>query len=360
MWVFGSLLACHPWDEAVVDGLRTLERSFRTDHAGLATLRIDLDEGETAFLVTTLVPDNARVRVDSLTDPDGTEAFNADVVLRTTEAKTSAVWLSTVNTFGWPIQRGDREPDGDRWNVDLLTTDSTGVPLAADCVSTVLIKTDDNFSRGTLQVVVVYTDGVDDEADWVLAVASAVDAWGALMAERGVDLDVSFAQWSGDPVGAPGFSDPLPWEELSAAQPLGSIKVVLAHVIAEFPAALGITGNIPAPLIPSGQSGVLVGLDYAAGIDGSFSELEIQLLAETLAHESAHATGVFHPVEVDWDLYDALPDTPTCVTEQSCEAEFSSNLMFPYPICTSAFSCIAQTDLTDDQVSMVQRFVATR
>ena len=94
----------------------------------------------------------------------------------------------------------------------------------------------------------------------------------------------------------------------------------------------GLAGDIPAPLVPTPDSAVLISMDMARGPDALFSEEEVRILGETMAHEVGHLLGLFHPVEIDLDAWDALEDTPRCERTAPCERQLGDNVMFPYPV----------------------------
>ena len=75
-----------------------------------------------------------------------------------------------------------------------------------------------------------------------------------------------------------------------------------------------------------------------------------------MAHETGHFLGLFHPVETDYDLFDAIDDTSECSLRTECEDLLGSNLMFPYPVCTFA-SCVTQDQLTSGQSDVLQQNV---
>ena len=106
----------------------------------------------------------------------------------------------------------------------------------------------------------------------------------------------------------------------------------------------------------STRSAVLVNLALSSGPDGKFDEVETRILGETMAHETGHYLGLYHPVESTWNRWDALPDTPDCNREADCQDAFAQNLMFPYPVC-GITSCTAQSDLTPDQAGVVHGHV---
>ena len=104
---------------------------------------------------------------------------------------------------------------------------------------------------------------------------------------------------------------------------------------------------------------VVVGWWANAGPDGNFSENDIQLYGETLAHEVGHYVGMYHPVEWSYASWDALDDTDACTNMRDCEAALGGNNMFPYPICGPG-GCRRQSDYTSDQGGVMLRYTGVR
>ena len=90
---------------------------------------------------------------------------------------------------------------------------------------------------------------------------------------------------------------------------------------------------LPGTLLPGPRSVTLVGWLNHAGVDGVLDADEEQILAETIAHEVGHYVGLFHPVESDYDSWDAIPDTVECKEFYTCEQQLGKILMYPYPVC---------------------------
>ncbi|MEM6926414.1 MAG: hypothetical protein AAF602_05770 [Myxococcota bacterium] len=125
---------------------------------------------------------------------------------------------------------------------------------------------------------------------------------------------------------------------------------------------VGLAGGIPGAASATPRSAVQVSTLGAAGTDGRFDGDDIRLLAETMAHETAHYLGLFHPVEAiargtPWSVFDALSDTPRCGSRRTCETRLGSNLMFPFPVCEPGASCDPQEVLTEEQATVMQRYV---
>lgn len=117
----------------------------------------------------------------------------------------------------------------------------------------------------------------------------------------------------------------------------------------------GIAGGTPVPLGMHGTagSGLVIASDmYVAARDAV-------KFGRTLAHEIAHALGLFHTTEVDGSVFDPLPDTPVCAKQRDanrdglldaseCRDFGADNLMFPTSDATGS-------TLSDDQVAVLQR-----
>ena len=120
----------------------------------------------------------------------------------------------------------------------------------------------------------------------------------------------------------------------------------------------GIAGGIPGTLSRTDNALIVVSWLANAGGDGAFSEADVQLFGETLAHEVGHYMGLFHPVELTYDFWDALSDTEVCDSQNECESAMRDNLMFPYPVCDWT-ECVAQEVMTDQQVGVKHRYTGT-
>jgi hypothetical protein len=135
------------------------------------------------------------------------------------------------------------------------------------------------------------------------------------------------------------------------------ITVVVGDYIAMIgTSVVAATGNIPASLVSTSRSVILVSWLGVCGTDGIFSEDDIEAYGESLAHEAGHYAGLFHPVDgAFFDHWDALDDTEGCTDQSTCEASLGENLMFPYFVCSKK-GCTRQRDLTPDQGGVLHRY----
>ena len=97
-----------------------------------------------------------------------------------------------------------------------------------------------------------------------------------------------------------------------------TMLVVFGSWIDSDPMRLGYSGSIPGPIAPHPRAYIGVSWMAHAGVDGEFSEQDIRIMSETIAHETGHYLGLFHPVELDFSALDALDDTPECDNLNEC------------------------------------------
>jgi len=344
------------WTEEQVNGLRHLATAEVSGRGGRVRVKVPVLEGETAMLFTAdAEPDHKAVFLGA-TSPGGDKVYDVDTEWASGVEKTGARYATDVVSLNWPILRSDAPLDPGRWTVDLGLVDSDlnyqrGVSADLD----VVLEQDPDFSGGTLGVRLVFAGATQDDATVKDAVHQAVDTWKTLYAQIGVDLVVTEGTWPDGQLTKPGETSGDAYASISAETALGTVTVVIVDGIEGSPDIFGVAGGIPGPLVPTAYSVVTVAALTHAGGDGVFDAEEIRLLAETMAHETGHFLGLFHPVEQTWDAWDAVDDTPQCDSQASCIQALGSNLMFPYPLCTTT-SCRPQDELTPGQGAVVNRY----
>jgi hypothetical protein len=354
-----ALGGCAVWDGDELLSLQHRFRTITTGPDGYATVRIPRDEvAFTKVLVASSDVEGVRtVYVDRVATDDGTvmRRFLADLDIG--EWRTGAVSDQQVNHFNWPIS--DDEPDigGEHLRVVLcaVNPDRTLAPGAQLLVET-LQATDDDFFRGTLGVNLIYAGGTADDPEVVAAFTDAAERMRAIFADTGLEVELFSESWPDGDLPRPGFGSPAAWTELTTSTDNLAIDVVVAYGIAGSEAdVLGAAGSIPGGLIGSARSGVILSATANAGPDLRFSDGEVDLLAGTMGHEIGHMLGLFHPVELSYDRWDALLDTERCTTEAGCQGALGRNLMYPSALCSQS-GCLTQTDITANQVSVLHRY----
>jgi hypothetical protein len=243
--------------------------------------------------------------------------------------------------------------------VSIATTDKKGNYQGnIDVNATIFQRVEDDPSKGTLKVVVAYAQGVDQDAEVVDAVNKAMDRWKEIYATYGITLS-----WRTDTIDVdPALPDSDPGEsgykDYTATLTDHEVVMVIGQRINKDIELYGEAGGIPGAMVPSNRSVVAVGWEANAGADGVFSDADIELMAETMAHETGHYLGAYHPVEEDYKYWDALDDTEDCTTEKSCDSDLGTNLMYPYPVCVNPKKCTVQDQLTPEQITVFNSFIS--
>lgn len=356
-----SLLGCAPSLSERVEGrFRVLEGSVPAGRDGIARADIVPQDGENVMQVVAVPVDPSLfVHVRRFGMPDGGHAYSAAEELGGDRQRSNAGYLGEVAVLGWPITPHDPAliPGGSHpLELGLASQELGYVPGWLEL--TVLLSTDDDRRAGVLQVDLVHLGEMGVDPAWRGATAGALEHWAAIYAERGVTLDVVERALPIPHIGPPTGSDAALWRHLAATGPPGHLRVVVSP---EHPGdadvVIGSAGGIPGAFVPTGRTGVRVSPERICGVDGACEPAELRLYGETLAHEVGHHLGLFHPVETDFDAWDALPDTVECESPEVCEQSLGANLMFPYTVCTFT-TCMAQDIVTPHQTEVLHHAIA--
>lgn len=358
-WTLLLAAACgSDLDEVLDGGRRHLYGTVRASASGTARLKVPIDPGDAAMLITAEVPRPWAVHVRSLTDPSGTEVFQAFEFVSSDHNKTNGGFVASTATLNWPVLQADPGLAPGKWEIEFGVVDEQLEFTQQDVAVDILLKSDADLGAGAIQVAVVFTGGSEQDEELREAVRDAKEIWRELYASIGIDVqfgdDRGFAV---DEVGAPAFGDEGAYREIATQTGVPHVNLVISPRITGtgLEQIFGIAGDIPGPLVPTPRSGVQISATLAAGPDGRFSDEDTRLLAETMAHESMHFLGLFHPVEATYDAWDVLGDTPECATESGCIDELGKNLMFPFPVCSVA-SCDPQDVITAEQAAVAHRY----
>ena len=329
-----------------------------SDTMGLVELIVPMRVEDSSILLT--VQSEAYLALEEVYDA------NSDLILSTEDwyfsntALTDAFFPDATDmVFNWPVRDGDPELTEGNWTFVFSTLNSLGVYTSGQVATAYTqIKEDTDLSQGTLAITVGITPLAEADAEVDLAVDAALDCWQDLW--LGIGIDVQFSRRS------VALSENIPFPESSPEiQQIAEegsdedILMIIGESISGLSDTYGIAGSIPGTLLATERSAVSISWLEHAGLDASFSASEIQVMCETMAHETGHYIGLYHPVESDYLAWDALEDTVECFDSWDCEAALSTNLMYPYPIC-SGNSCVQQTELSQNQQAVVHRYTGTR
>ena len=214
---------------------------------------------------------------------------------------------------------------------------------------------------GTLRIALGYGGTLGSNPVITEALEEAIEVWSNIWSPYGLSFEHRVIEST--------FGARLPYPEkddavtdIAATIDPDELLLLVGDNIGGEGGLLGIVGSTPGTLLATPRAAVLVSWLEGAGPDGVFSAPEIQLLGETLAHEFGHYMGLYHPVESDYDAWDALDDTIDCSAQDECERILKNNLMFPYPVCEAGdeSACVEQTLLSEQQRAVLHQYTGTR
>ena len=359
-----ALAACHtPWEEADVDGARLLTHTQHASPNG--RLRVDLEvlDGETSLILSASTDTDHITFLARIFDPEGDEVWTGRDLWESPYNRSTAAFAASTTVLKWPMDAEDTPLRPGRWRFD-VRTDQLDDPIDLAAV----VKADPTPHAGALAITLYVPDALPERLS--SALDPAIAHWRDAIAAP-VDLDLDVQRLAVDlptTLSRPGGADGDTYAALAADRDLRRVPVFAVQDIGDSPGVLGIAGNIPGPLTPTGRTAVTLDLTEGAGRDGTYDAAEIRLLGETMAHEVGHFLGLFHPVELPDDRdqpdhWDALSDTPECSRLPACISTLGSNLMFPAPVCLdpAGAACdgfLPQTDLTPLQATSAHAYPA--
>lgn len=342
------LLGCYVPQEGPFE---TTEHVIRTDADGIGEFRLRLPENVTSFVAT--VETSSAVYADSLLDPNDTTVMKAEQWQTQNRNLTNAIWpYFTDSTLQWPIRNVDDELFKGKWRLRWNVPEQPKERIKV----TVSTATDTDWNDGTLKVSFCFGSDLLDDSEALEAVQLSIDQFVALYE----DNNISVIEESCD--------EQLP-NELSLLAPIDTVADIRARLSPETmlvifgswidsdPVRLGYSGSIPGPIASHPRAYIGVSWMAHAGTDGEFSEQDIRIMSETIAHETGHYLGLFHPVELDFSAFDSLDDTPECDSLNECSTLFKNHLMFAAPVCTFAI-CAPQFEVSSDQFDVLHRHTA--
>ena len=344
------------WDETVEGDWRLLKTTVRSNNAGDYGAIIQPKLGETSMLTTVRPLDDLQDCHIRFLEQSNQVPFRADEEVKSKYSRTNAGYIGHTVSLNWPISAADPELNATRSRVQIGVVSRELKYERGDVELNVLLKNDSDLTQGTVRINLIYSGTTGAQSDIVSATEQAIELWREIYREIGIELDIQLYDYVGPGVlQAPGQGSDEDYLKISRETPFGGINLVVVEELTGIEDVFGFAGDIPGPMIPSERSAVAVNVGLGAGTDGLFSAGEVELLAETMAHETGHYLGLYHPVEVSYDAWDALDDTVECQTEISCIDLIGRNLMFPFPVCNST-SCIPQNQITDEQQGVAHRY----
>ncbi|MFT5682809.1 MAG: hypothetical protein ACI8RZ_003733, partial [Myxococcota bacterium] len=284
-------------DQTSVDGnLKTVRSTVESSNGGLAIVEVEVSSGEEAMMVT--ASSSQQVAVEEIIAPDGSSAMYWEDWYDN-YSLTSAIYVEGTDTVvNWPVRSEDGGLDAGTWEVHIGVVDGSGYYVSGEELDVVAqTRTDSDLSSGTISVEIIYAQGVGDDPDVVAATEQAAARWEDIWADAGLKATISWYESDLDPALtdlSEGGSTVI--GDLSAEGTDADVMVLIGESIGSFDNVYGISGGIPGPLTESDRAAVVISWVTNAGGDGAFSDEDIRLYGETLAHEVGHYTGLFHPV----------------------------------------------------------------
>jgi len=354
-----SLLSgCPGLFEEQVDGLRQLSGARTSDWEGFASFKVDVQEDDEALLVTAAAEEGYQVYLHSLAAPGGTVVLDALEIWDDQQySVTGGAYPYPSTSVNWPIGDGDLALSPGKWEVVLGVVDSDLYYVRnAEVEVDVLLKADDSLAGGVVHASLILAGAAAQDTELVRATEVAIERWQLLYALQGISVEVTWYEYDNGDLPGPGLGAAGDFIAIAEGTPLRSVNVVVVPEMRNGEGIYGMAGGIPGPLVATERSAVVVSALTNSGPDLVFDEEEERLYGETIAHEVGHYLGLFHPVEVTYDTWDSLSDTPLCDDRLECETVLGENLMFPYPVC-SQWSCRPQDELTAQQGSVGNHYV---
>lgn len=360
--VLMALVACKKHGSDIVDGdeeVRSIDHPATASVDGWATFDVEVAEGDTSFLINAEGVDV--LSLDHILDPSGAKALDWEDwsgrrTLTNAFFPCDSDGCVTDFAANWPVREEDGPLTPGVWQVVVATTDADFNWIDSSVVNaTTLIKRDPDLALSTVPVNIVYAGGVSDNAEVVAAIEGAVEHWRAIWAPYGLSLAERYTTSEIDAHLEYPSSEDDALRVASATSEPGEITVLIGEDLHGGVSYLGMAGGIPGALVEGPRSGVVVGWLAGSGTDAAFTQDEIVILAGTMAHEVGHFQGLLHPVESEFDAWDALDDTPECGARSGCERDVGNNLMFPYTVLDIG----PQEDLSAGQVGVIMNYVGS-
>ena len=341
-----------------------------SDGSGRASIIFPVPEGATAISITAESLGNA-IKFEKAESSEGVNFLNPNGQTLTT----STGVFPTASAINIP----SREQDPNLIPGSLIYVEvSVGSSNSHSSISGVADqqvafhinqKNDQNFNQGTLAINIFRVGDFSQRSDIVNASEGAANIMKTILASSaGINASVRTFSIPGPAILPSPIDGSSFYLENLQNKPSPAVNLFLGAEISvesfESAQVLGLSAGIPGPSIPTERSLIAISTLAASGVNGTFEEVEINLLGETLAHEVGHYIGLFHPVEITADgavtSLDPLGDTNTCSSESNClsKPDLFQNLMFTFPVTDSQGTFIPQTNLTSDQRAVINRYLA--
>ena len=339
-----------------------LEISSSTNSKGLASMSFKTAKDVTKFTVTAQSTSNKSTRITSLS-VSGSDYLSPGGANISLAQDFSPILVSTTV----PSRETDKplsSPQEVSVNAEIENANAqTGDQILFKVTS----RKDGNLSSGSLNLNVFYVGSIGAEKTTKDAMKSALSVAKDIFSNQaGINLKIVEADIAGKVLlPLPSNGDKL-YSSASQTAASPAVNVFIGGDIGATSSSgeiLGIAANIPGPPTPTAKSAVAISIFTSAGSDGVFDSEDVRILGETIAHESGHFMGLFHPVDFAGNVVaasDPLSDTDSCSFNTQCVANtnLNTNLMFPNPVPDNRGNYIPQNRLTAEQKGVLNRYAA--
>jgi hypothetical protein len=327
--------------------------SLTSDKQGLVAIPVSVDGNDQVVHVVVENPGNGYVSTDGLLDPSGEVVLDWEDWYESHDSLTDAFYANaSATTLNWPVRESDPGLSEGEWTVYASTLNENFYYERSRDVDVTVIRRSCPGDPAKLKATIAYAGELESDAEVSAATEAAVERWAEIYADHGITLETSFvtsdlkASLTQPASGAAAY-DGL-YDDIGGE----GVLLVVGDDVGGAADLYGMAGGIPGPQVATDHSVVAVSWLVHAGANASFSDAELEIYAETMAHEVGHFLGLYHPVEMGWNYWDALNDTDECQDTRSCESALKANLMFPYPVCGGG-GCTQQVELSNSQVGVV-------
>lgn len=343
-------------------GVTTQTNNLTSDSNGSASLTFNIPAGTTKFEISA-ESSGKYVRFEQIQSQSGTNYLSPGGATLSYATE----FIANINSATTPSRDLDPNLNSSETFSARVTVTNNASGSSPSSNNSLVIKThsrsDNNLSSGTLKVNMFFVGSTGQSESSKAAIESAITEFRRIYANAGISLDISSLNIDGSNL----IPDPFDGSNFYLAATSGvsspAVNIFIAgDVQGEQGTILGIAGGVPVPAYPSPRSALVVSIVTGAGADGTYSNEEIRLLGESLAHESGHYLGLFHPVELSGSSavdFDPLSDTDTCSSKTSCvnNNSLAANLMFPQPVINNG-TYVPQNLLTPQQTAVLNRYIA--
>ena len=353
-------------DKQQTSGESNFTLSATTNDKGIAVVSFGVPSGVTKFSVTAKPQkSNSQIRFVQVKDSNG-----ADYLFPNGESISLG---DTYGTFVKAISIPSRSVDPSvssnvTYNATLQVIDSAGNNFAGETISVSINgKNDPSLDSGSMAMNIFYVGDVGKNADTQAAVRAALAiAKSIYSGPASINLNTQEFTVDGPVVLPSPLTGDALYQTASGKGPSPAVNIFVGGSIGGTGLSGGVLGfaaDIPGPPFSSARSVTAISIFESAGADGVFSSLDIRLLGETIAHESGHFMGLFHPIDFSGSsvqFSDPLADTPSCNFITECLSNFtlSHNLMYPSPVADGSGGFVNQNQITSNQRSVMNRYIA--